>query len=105
MDGKPVTKKIKLRFIDSCRFMASSLSSLARNLSDDQCKNLRWFCQDQEVFKLMQRKGVYHMSTWIAGKGSKRQDSTKRSLLQQVQYGGYQQQRLSSCTAGLEYDG
>ena len=48
MNGKPVTKKIKLRFIDSFRFMLSSLDSLARNLTDDQCKNLRWFYQDQE---------------------------------------------------------
>ena len=67
MDGKPVTKKIELRFIDSFRFMASSLDSLARNLTDDQCKNMRWFYQDQEVFKLMRRKGVYpyeYMDRW-----------------------------------------
>ena len=48
MDGKPVTKKIELRFIDSFRFMLSSLDSLARNLTDDQCKNLRWFYQEDE---------------------------------------------------------
>ena len=67
MDGKPVTKKIELRFIDSFRFMASSLDSLARNLTDDQCKNLRWFYQEEEVFKLMRRKGVYpyeYMDRW-----------------------------------------
>ena len=75
-----MTKKIELRFIDSFRFMASSLDSLARNLTDDQCKNLRWFYQDQEVFKLMQCKVSTHTSTWIAGKGSKRQDSHQRSL-------------------------
>ena len=59
MDGKPVRKKIELHFINSCRFMASSIGSLARNLSNDQCKNLRWFYQDQELFKLMRCKGVY----------------------------------------------
>ena len=47
MDGKPVTKKIELRFIDSLRFLLSSLDKLASNLSDDQCKNLRWFYQEE----------------------------------------------------------
>ena len=43
-DGKKVRKNIQLRFIDSCRFMASSLDELARNLCDtrrfqcDKCK-------------------------------------------------------------------
>ena len=67
MDGKPVTKKIELRFIDSFRFMASSLDSLAKNLTDDQCKNLRWLYKEDDVFKLMRRKGVYpyeYMDSW-----------------------------------------
>ena len=65
MNGKPVTKKIELRFIDSFRFMASSLDKLASNLSDNQCKNLQWFYQEE--FKLMRRKGVYpyeYMDSW-----------------------------------------
>ena len=43
-DGKKVRKNIQLRFIGSCRFMASSLDELARNLCDtrrfqcDKCK-------------------------------------------------------------------
>ena len=58
-DGKEICKNIQLRFIDSCRFMASSLDKLASNLDDDQCKHLRDFCKEEEVFRLMRRKGVY----------------------------------------------
>ena len=58
-DGTEVCKNIQLRFIDSCRFMASSLDKLASNLDDDQCKHLREFYKEEEVFRLMRRKGVY----------------------------------------------
>ncbi|XP_057296278.1 uncharacterized protein LOC130625239 [Hydractinia symbiolongicarpus] len=50
---------IQLRFIDSVRFMASSLDKSVNNLSDDQCKNLRKFFKGDEQFKLLRRKGVY----------------------------------------------
>ena len=66
-NGKQVIKKVKLRFIDSCRFMASSLDKLARNLDDDQCKNLWQFFDDEEHFGLMRRKGVYpyeYVDSW-----------------------------------------
>ena len=66
-NGKKVFKKIELRFIESFRFMASSLDELASNLDDDQRKNLRKFHQDDEIFKLMRRKGVYpyqYMDSW-----------------------------------------
>ena len=58
-DGTVVRKNIQLRFIDSCRFMASSLRKPASNLDDDQCKHLREFYKEDEVFRLMRRKGVY----------------------------------------------
>ena len=64
---KQVEKKVELRFIDSCRFMASSLDALSKNLSNDQCKNLRCFYQQDDAFKLMRRKGVYpyeYMDSW-----------------------------------------
>ena len=57
-DGTEVCKNNQLRFIDSCRFMASSLDKLASNLDDDQCKHLREFYKEDEVFRLMRRKGV-----------------------------------------------
>ena len=66
-DGIEVRKNIQLRFIDSCRFMASSLDKLASNLDDDPCKHLREFYKEDEVFRLMRRKGVYpyeYMDEW-----------------------------------------
>ena len=47
--------------------MASSLDKLARNLDDDQCRNLRQFFDDEEHFRLMRRKGVYpyeYVDSW-----------------------------------------
>ena len=66
-DGKKVGKNIQLRFIDSCRFMASSLDKVASNLDDDQCKHLREFYKEVQVFILMRRKGLYpymYMDAW-----------------------------------------
>ena len=58
-DGKQVHKNIQLRFIDGFRFVPSSLDKLESNLDDDQCKNLKEFYREEEVFRLMRRKGVY----------------------------------------------
>ena len=41
--GKEVIVKRELRFVDSYRFMASSLDALVKNLQKDQCKNLNRF--------------------------------------------------------------
>ena len=63
--GKPFIKNIELRFIDSFRFMGKSLDELSKNLSNDECKNLRWFYHDN--FKIMRRKGVYpyeYIDSW-----------------------------------------
>ena len=57
-EGKERKRKIQLRFIDSIRFMGSSLDSLSSNLTDDQCKNLARIHSGEE-FQLMRRKGIY----------------------------------------------
>lgn len=43
------------------------MDDLSKNLSDDECQNLRWFYQQDDVFKLMQGKGVYpyeYIDSW-----------------------------------------
>ena len=57
--GNLVDKKTELRFIDSFRFMASSLDKLSSNLTDEQCKILKKEYPDNDIFKLMRQKGVY----------------------------------------------
>ena len=39
--------------------MTLGLDKLASNLDDDQCKHLREFYKEDEVFRLLTRKGVY----------------------------------------------
>ena len=66
-DGTEVRKNIQLRFIDSCRFMVSSLDKLASNLDDNQCKHLREFYKNEDVLRLMRRESVYpykYMDGW-----------------------------------------
>ena len=66
-DGTEACKNIQLRFIDSCRFMTSSLDKLASNLDNGQCKHFREFYKEEEVSRLMRRKGVYpyeYMDGW-----------------------------------------
>jgi hypothetical protein len=57
-DGKKIDVKRELRFIDSFRFMASSLDSLVSNLNKDQCVNLKKYYSGRQ-FDLLRRKGVY----------------------------------------------
>ena len=65
--GKVKEKKIQLRFIDSMRFMASSLDSLMNNLVKDGRKLSGFEDYSEEQSELLIRKGVYpyeYMTSW-----------------------------------------
>ena len=48
--------------------MALGLNKMASNLDDDQCKHLREFYKEEEVFSLMRRKVYTYTSIWMAWK-------------------------------------
>ena len=54
-----VNVKRQLRFIDSFKFMASSLEKLAKNLDSDEMCILKRFFKDEKERKLLERKGVF----------------------------------------------
>ena len=58
-DGKEVKVKRELRFIDSLRFMVSSLDKLSSNLKINQFVNLKKYYSSNQL-SLLLRKGVYH---------------------------------------------
>ena len=65
-DGNNRVKFIELRFIDSFKFMASSLDSLTNNLVKG-CKRLLDLSSDPSEYNLLTRKGVYpyeYMDSW-----------------------------------------
>ena len=57
-EGKEVNVKRELRFIDSLRFMASSLHKLCSNLKIDQLVNLKKYYSGNQL-SLLLRKDVY----------------------------------------------
>ena len=57
-EGKVVNVKREFRFIDSVRFMASSLDKLSSNVKIDQFVNLRKYYSGNQL-SLLLRKGVY----------------------------------------------
>ena len=57
-EKKEVEVKRKIRFIDSFKFMATSLDSLVKNLPKDSFKNLKEFYEGEQL-DLIKRKGVF----------------------------------------------
>src|SRR6218665_2885441 len=50
----------ELRFIDSFRFISSSLDSLSKNMNKAQCKNLgRIYSDNNQLDVLVGKKGIY----------------------------------------------
>ena len=67
-EGNEKEKLIELRFIDSFKFMSSSLDSLTKNLVSGSGKQLFGFEDYSELqYDLLTRKGIYpyeYMSSW-----------------------------------------
>jgi len=60
-DEKGVEKNVtmELRFLDSFRFMLSSMDKLSKNLQRDQFLNFKKYFGDEKKFDLVRRKGVF----------------------------------------------
>ncbi|CAP20797.2 Protein CBG24110 [Caenorhabditis briggsae] len=52
-------KKYEIRFLDSLGFMPSSLDYLSGNLEDDECIITKKYYNNEHLFHLMRRKGIY----------------------------------------------
>ncbi|KAB0797146.1 hypothetical protein PPYR_08140 [Photinus pyralis] len=60
--GKKERKYMKLRFIDSFRFMPTSLDKLSTNLTSEQCAEIRKFFNDSNKFQLLRKKVCFPYS-------------------------------------------
>ena len=66
-NGKEKSKEIELRFIDSFKFMSSSLDSLVKNLARRGGKFFRFEEYNENQYKLLIQKGIYpyeYMTNW-----------------------------------------
>lgn len=52
-------ESVQLKFIDSLNFLSSSLDKLVHTLRSDDFTNLRKYFEDEKLFNLIKRKGVY----------------------------------------------
>ena len=60
--GQKKRKNLKLRFIDSFKFLSTSLENLGNGLSDSEFKETRKHFVDDNQFSLMRQKGVFPYS-------------------------------------------
>lgn len=61
------TDFVAVRFVDSFKFLGTSLEQLAKNLQQNDFIHLRAYCDDENQLTLLSRKGVYpynYMSNW-----------------------------------------
>lgn len=56
---------VKLRFIDSFKFMNQSLDQLSKNLESEQFVNVKHHFSSPIQMKLISQKGVFHIATLI----------------------------------------
>ena len=64
-NGEEKDKKIKLRFIDSFKFMSSRLDSLTHNLVHGGIKLFGFNDYNESQYNLLTRKGIYpYVSSW-----------------------------------------
>ena len=71
--GTGKSKEIELIFIDSFKFMSSSLDSLVNNLAHGNNKFFEFKDYDKSQYKLLIRKGIYpykYMDDWNRFKGT-----------------------------------
>ena len=72
-NGEERSKAIELRFIDSFKFMSSSLDSLINNLARGNNKFFGFEGYNESQYKLIIRKGIYpyeYMNDWDKFKGN-----------------------------------
>ncbi|KAB0790736.1 hypothetical protein PPYR_15666 [Photinus pyralis] len=61
-NGVPKNVIWRIRFVDSFRFLGSSLNVLSKNLSDSECNEIKTFFGTGRAFELIRQKGVFPYS-------------------------------------------
>ena len=79
-DGEEIRKNIQLRFMDSYRFMISSIDKLVYSMDDDQCNNLREFYKRDGFLSLWGAKLYIRISIWMPGRNLRRQNNQQKDF-------------------------